>query len=579
VNSFRKAWDILLPWQRRRAVWLAVLMAIGMLLEMIGIGIVLPALTILSGGIMEKSPAFGRLRETLGNPTNPQLIAIGLVALLGLYIVKTAFSVFLVWSQARFVANVQTSISQRLFATYLCQPWTFHLQRNSATMVNAIAGEVSSFANVLSSILMFATDALIVGGIVVMLLIIEPIGALGVAAVLGSATWVFLFVMQQRLVSWGSRKREHDIQRMKHLQQGLSGVKEVKLAGRESQFIDNFAAEAAAGARMQGRLMAAQQLPRLWYELMAVAALTLLGVVLALQDSSTSSLVSRIGVFAVAAFRVLPSLNRMMLTWQSVRFFDATINSLWTELQIPSATPPEAAADRLDCSDGIAVENVVFQYPNSSAPALDGVQLAIGHGQSVGIIGNSGAGKSTLVDILLGLLTPDKGAVRVGGRDIRSCLRSWQRCVGYVPQTIYLTDDTVRRNVAFGVPDKEIDDNAVARALAAAQLADFVATLPQREHTLVGERGVRLSGGQRQRVGIARALYHDPPILVLDEATSALDTTTEKDVMAAVNELHGSKTLVIVAHRLSTVAGCDELVKLEGGRVAKVGRFDEVAAP
>lgn len=579
LNSVRKTWAILEPSQRRRAIWLTVLMTIGMLLEMVGIGIIVPALTILSGGLAHNSAAFLRLRETLGNPTNPQLIALGLVALLGLYIVKTAFSVFLVWTQARFVANVQTSLAGRLFSRYLCQPWTFHLQRNSASMINSVVGEVGAFANVLNSLLMFATDGLIVTGIVLMLLIIEPIGALGVALVLGTATWLFLFLMQQRLVSWGSRRRTHDIQRTKLLQQGLAGAKEVKLAGCESRFIDDFTTEAAAGARMQSRLMAAQQLPRLWYELMAVAALTLLGVVLALQDSSTSALVSRIGLFAVAAFRVLPSLNRMMLTWQSVRFFDTTIASLWSELQIPLVPPPRDQAERLDCSTGIVVEDVVFRYPGAATPALDTVRLRVGHGQSVGIIGNSGAGKSTLVDILLGLLTPEQGAVRVGGQDIHSCLRAWQRCVGYVPQTIYLMDDSIRRNVAFGVADSEIDDIAVARALAAAQLAEFVESLPHAEETLVGERGVRLSGGQRQRVGIARALYHDPPVLVLDEATSALDTATEKEVMAAVNNLHGSKTLVIIAHRLSTVANCDEIIKLEAGRVVKAGRFDEVTSP
>jgi ABC-type multidrug transport system fused ATPase/permease subunit len=575
---YRKAWGMLEPRQQRSAVALAFLMTIGMLLEMLGVGLLLPALTVLSGGVAENSPAFSALKRWLGHPTTAQLIAIGLVALFLLYLLKTAFGVLLAWAQARFVVTVQTSVSRRLFETFLYQPWTFHLQRNSASMIHAAGEEAAGFTNTLSTMLAFTTDGLITAGIIVILLVIEPVGAIGVAAILGLATWAFLAVSQRRITSWGRRRLIHDIARTKHLQQGLSGVKEVKLAGREAQFIDSFRKEAAAAAQLQGRVMVAQQMPRLWYELMAVAGLTTLGGGLALQGAATSTLVAKLGLFAVAAFRVLPSVNRMMLAWQALRFSDATIESLAEELALPSVSPAPSPARRLEFHRQICLDGVTFRYPGARQPALEGISMVVRRGQAIGIIGSSGAGKSTLVDILLGLLPPDDGRVTVDDHDIRMNLRAWQQCIGYVPQSIYLMDDSIRANVAFGVAPHEIDDEALARALAAAHLADFVDNLPQKDQTVVGERGVRLSGGQRQRIGIARALYHDPPVLVLDEATSALDSTTEQGVMAAVNQLHGAKTLVIIAHRLSTVADCDSLVKLERGRVVGVGNYDEVVS-
>jgi ATP-binding cassette, subfamily B, bacterial PglK len=577
VNTFQKAWSLLESRQRVAAAGLAVLMTIAMILEMVGVGLIVPALTMLAGGAGKSSPSMYRIRAIFGDPSNAQLIVIGLCLLLALYATKTVFSLFLVWRQVRFVVDVQTSLARRLFRNYLMQPWAFHLQRNSAAMVSAVVSEVGAYANAVNAMLAFATESLVVSGMVALLIYFEPVGALGVATLLGLATWAFLRFFQHRVISWGRRRREHDIERTKHVQQGLAGAKEVKLAGREREFIEQFSKEAAGGAAMQSRLTAAQYLPRLWYELMAVAGLALLAGVMAAQGIPASAMVAKLGLFAVAAFRILPSLNRMMLTWQTVRFSEAVVDSLLAECRLPASEPPLDAPERLPFASEIAIDNITYRYPNAAQAALDQISLTIPIGTALGIIGSSGAGKSTLVDLLLGLLQPDSGAVLVDGVDIQDSLRRWQRCIGYVPQSIYLLDDTISRNIAFGIPDADIDPAAVQRALRAAQLSEFVDTLPNKEQTYVGERGVRLSGGQRQRIGIARALYHDPPILVLDEATSALDTATEQEVMAAVNGLHGAKTLVIIAHRLSTLRGCDVLIRLEAGKVVHQGEFAELA--
>jgi ABC-type multidrug transport system fused ATPase/permease subunit len=285
-------------------------------------------------------------------------------------------------------------------------------------------------------------------------------------------------------------------------------------------------------------------------------------------------MVSSLGLFATAAFRLLPSVNRLAMAIQNFRFNASGLAALYNDLQL-SSEPPKASPG-IEFRRSIALEGVVFRFPAAPAPALDGVTIRIPHGTSVGLIGGSGAGKSTAVDVLLGLLEPTEGRVTVDGIDIRDNLRGWQNLVGYVPQSIYLCDESLRENVAFGVPPEEVDEQALERAIRAARLDDFVATLPDGLSTVVGERGVRLSGGQRQRIGIARALYHDPAVLVLDEATSALDTATESEVMAAVNALQGAKTLVIIAHRLSTVEQCDIVYRLDRGRVISSGTLAEV---
>ncbi|MFM8594114.1 MAG: ABC transporter ATP-binding protein, partial [Chloroflexota bacterium] len=506
-----------------------------------------------------------------------RLVVMGLVALLLVYGVKAALLVNLAYKHSRFLAAMQSSVANRLFALYLHQPWTFHLQHNSATLIHKTTTEVGQFCSLMTSLLSFVSELLIILGVTSLRLMFEPAGTLGAAVVLSVATWGFLRLTRHRIDAWGSQNYKYDTLRAQHLQQGLNGAKDVKILGREAVFLERFRHDEAVASGMRSRLAAAQQLPRLWYELLAVSGLVILGSVLIWQGNTGPRLLARLGLFAAAAFRLMPSANRMVLTWQSLRFVKPSIDSIHAELA-RSAIVTKATEPVIEFNTMIELSRVSFCYPGAADRSLDEVTIKLAKGRTLGIIGGSGAGKSTLVDVILGLLAPDSGAVLVDGRDIRGNIRSWQDQIGYVPQAIYLTDDTVAANVAFGVPPAEINLDDVRRALRAAQLDSFVATLPEGLETFVGERGVRLSGGQRQRIGIARALYRDPPILVLDEATSSLDTETEQGVLEAVNELHGSKTLIIVAHRLSTVANCDELIRLEKGRVVKEGTFAEVTS-
>jgi ABC-type multidrug transport system fused ATPase/permease subunit len=289
------------------------------------------------------------------------------------------------------------------------------------------------------------------------------------------------------------------------------------------------------------------------------------------QNRALEAVLPTLGLFAAAAFRLMPSVNRVLGAVQSLRYGMPVIDTLCAEFKL--AVPEIAVTQRSVTPFRATLElnQITYAYPAVAEPALKDISLAIQRGESVGFIGASGAGKSTLVDILLGLLAPDTGEVRVDGNDIQKNLRNWQDQIGYVPQSIFLTDDTLRRNVAFGLPNEQINDAAVHRAIRAAQLEEFVDSLPDGLETFVGERGIRLSGGQRQRIGIARAIYHDPAVLVLDEATSSLDTETERGVMQAITALQGSKTILIIAHRLSTVEHCNRLYRLQDGRVVEEG--------
>jgi len=338
------------------------------------------------------------------------------------------------------------------------------------------------------------------------------------------------------------------------------------------------------GARVAQFQATLQQLPRLWLELLAVTGLALLVLSMLAQGRDMISIVPTLGLFAVAAFRLMPSVNRILGALQLLRYAHIVIDTLHEEFKL-DAPEPGAGATKTATSTTpafqkeISLSDIGYSYPAAATEALNNLSIVIHKEESVGFIGPSGSGKSTLVDVILGLLPPVAGKVMVDGQDIQKNLRAWQDQIGYVPQTIYLTDDTLRRNVAFGLPDGQIDDAAVRRAIKDAQLEEFVASLKDGIESRVGERGIRLSGGQRQRIGIARALYHDPSVLVLDEATSALDTATESDVMRAVTALQGSKTILIVAHRLSTVEHCDRLYRLEHGKVVSEGSPLKVLKP
>lgn len=567
-QTFTKFYEILIPAERRKALILIVLMLIGMILETIGIGLVIPALSLMTeSDIVNKYPKLEPILQSIGSPTQTQLVVWGMLFLVGAHFIKAGFLAFLAWRQAEFNFGLHASLSARLFTGYLQQPYTFHLQRNSAQLIRNVTTEVGQFTSALIAASILLTELLVLIGVSSMLLYIEPLGAIITISIFAFAGYVFFKLTNTRLLRWGEARQFYDGQRIQHIQQGLGGAKDVKLLGREEDFIAQYALHNTGSARMGKLENVLQALPRLWLELLAVICLSALVITMLTNGKSVEALVPIIGLFAAAAFRLMPSVNRVLVSIQGLRYNLPVVIVLHKEAKMLEKPPVIVSDASLDFKHTLQLDSVGYTYQGTKNATLAEINLNISCGDSIGIIGESGAGKSTLVDVMLGLLSPNIGCVTIDGVDIQSNLRAWQNKIGYVPQSIFLTDDSLRRNVAFGLDSNEIDENAVKAAIKSAQLQDYVDSLPDGLDTVVGERGIRISGGQRQRIGIARALYHNPSVLVLDEATSALDSETEASVMEAVYELKGNKTIIIIAHRLSTVSRCDLLFELKQGRL------------
>jgi ABC-type multidrug transport system fused ATPase/permease subunit len=573
---FNKLSYLLQPSQRKAAAVLLAMMMIGMLLEVVGIGLVIPALALMTDpNLVMRVPALKLALVAMGHPTNVELIAIGMLTLVCVFTIKTAFLFFLTWKQSEFVFSLQASLSQRLFSGYLLQPFTFHLQRNSAQLIRNITGEVGMLINATLAGTLLVAEILVLVGITALLFLVEPLGAFLVIITFSFAGYVFHYFTKARILRWGESRQFHDGQRIQHLQQGLGGVKDIKLLGREKDFLDQFSLHNEAIANIGKRQGVMQSLPRLWLEWLAIVGLATMVLGMLLQGKPIEALIPTLGLFSAAAFRLMPSVNRILSSIQNLRYALPVINTLYVEVRMLNDNHTSRLNLPIPFRKSLRLNNVSYSYHEASVEALSNINLTVLRGTTVGFVGGSGAGKSTLIDIILGLLVPTNGRLLVDGRDIQTGLRAWQNQIGYVPQSIYLTDDTLRRNVAFGIPEDRIDNQAVQSAVKIAQLTDYIARLPDGLDTMVGERGIRLSGGQRQRIGIARALYHDPEVLVLDEATSALDIATEGEVMKAVTALQGIKTILIIAHRLTTVAGCDKLYRLKQGRLVEEEKTHE----
>ena len=567
-KTIQGIWAILPAQYHGAVVRLWFLMIIGVFLEMLGIGLVIPLVTLLlQPTALDQYAFFMHLTSALGNPSQLALVILVMSMLTAIYLIKNLYLGFLAWRQSKFIFGVQYELSRKLLAIYLRQPYVFHLQRNSAHLIRNVQGELAMFINAaVTPCLTMLAEMLIAVGLFSLLLMVEPLGSLAVISALLLTGTIFQRLTHKYVLSWGQQRLLHEGARIKQIHHALGGVKDVKLLRRELDFLNQYSSHTEKSMQMNQKQFVMQQMPRLWLELLAITGLSILLVVMALQGKTAISVLPTLALFAAACFRLMPSANRILSATQQLRYGLPVIDLLRREFKLQEESEAYKGKSS-EFAHALELKDISYIYPGTQKQILDGVSLTISKGQMVGFIGESGSGKSTLIDVILGLLQPVSGQILVDGKDVVGNLRGWQAQIGYVPQSIFLTDDTLRRNVAFGLSDAEIDDAAVERALRAAQLEKFVEGLPDGVNTTVGERGVRLSGGQRQRIGIARALYHDPAVLVLDEATSALDSETEAQFMQAVDSLHGQKTILIVAHRLSTIEKCDRVYRMAQGKI------------
>ena len=572
---FQQVWRILSRQERRGLGWIFVLMIVGSVLETLSLGLVVPVVGLLTRPNYIQN--FPRINELLGYPTEHQFVIGMMFALVVVYIAKSFFLIWSAWVQRGYSASVTTRIGRQLFRSYLYQPYAFHLQRNSAVLIRNSQNSGLVMTGIIDPILVISSDILVTGGLFVLLIKLEPIGSIATISIFGLTSWIFRKFTNSRIKTWGEIQNFHKKMLLQHLQQGFGGVKDVKILGTEEYFASQYGENLLKNSEVVRRFSIAQTLPRFGLEILTIIGLAVLVSTMVLLDSELPEILPVLGLFGAAAFRLLPAVNRLISNFQIINVSRPQVDEVFEDLDLPDQLNHKNS-DRSTLTSAISIVDISFSYAESLKNVVSGVSVKIGRGEAVGLIGSSGSGKSTLVDILLGLLEPKSGKVLVDGSDIHDDLRGWQDQIGYVPQSIFLTDDTLRRNVAFGLPKDKIDDDAVRSAIRSAQLEEFVASLPDGMETVVGERGVRLSGGQRQRIGIARALYNKPDVLVLDEATSSLDTETEHGVMQAVQALQGDKTVIIVAHRLSTVEYCDRLYRLENAQIVDEGTFSEVTS-
>jgi ABC-type multidrug transport system fused ATPase/permease subunit len=547
------------------------LMFIGMIFEMLGLGILVPLLSIIvDDNIENKAPIIIKIIILLGSPQHFKLIMGALITLVIFYLIKTVYLAYLGLIQSRFVANLSANLADRLFIGYLKQPYSFHLQTNSAKLISNIQVEVTQFTLLTQSTMYLILELSTVIGVAFVLFLTNPFGATCVSILLGVSAIVFHRVTKKYIKKLGVNRQLHSEKMNQHLLQGLGGVKDIKLLGREQYFFKEFSDHNINLSEIVSKITTLNLLPRLYLELLAVIGLAVVIFLMILQGNSINGIVPVLGVFVAAAFRMIPSIFRIMSSVQNIKYSEPVINTLYHEFNTINYSNDVRTEKKLIFNDIINIKNVSFKYEGSNVHIFKNISLEIEKGQSVGFIGSSGSGKSTLIDLILGLLNPTSGHIKVDKIDVFNNLSQWQNQIGYVPQTIYLTDSSLRENIAFGISKNAINETAIQKAINLSQLNKLVEELNDGLDTFVGERGVRLSGGQRQRIGIARALYNDPEILVLDEATSALDLETESNVMKAIEELHGKKTILIVAHRLSTLSKCDSIYKVENGNIQKV---------
>ncbi len=581
-GTVAKLLALLTPRERRRGLIVLCMMLLLAVLETAGVASVMPFLAILGNPEMvEANPALKWAFERGGfNSVDSFLFALGIGAFL-LVVSSALFRIVTTYAMNRFVQMRRYSIGSRLLQVYLRQPYVFFLNRNSADLSKSILSEVDELVSkVIKPAIDLTAYGLVAGLLVVLLVAFDPMLALVVTLMIGGAYLVIYVGVRGLLNRMGGDRVLANRERFTAASEAFGGIKDLKVLGREGAYVARFQDPAARFARYHSLAATLSAAPKYLIEAVGFGGLLALSLVLMSTRETLGEVLPLLGLYAFAGYRLLPAAQHIYAAASALRFGFPAVEAVYQDLsQRPkTAQKPAGKQAPLPLRQSIRFESVGFRYPGAERDALEGLDITIQARTSVAFVGETGAGKTTAVDLVLGLLEPTRGNILIDDQElVPGNLRRWQRSIGYVPQTIYLADASVSENIAFGLDRSEIDQEAVQRAARIANIHTFISSeLPRGYDTEVGERGVRLSGGQRQRIGIARALYHDPALLVLDEATSALDSGTERAIMESVERLSGDKTILMIAHRMSTVKGCDKIIVLEGGRVRGVGRFEEL---
>jgi len=555
--------------ERRSGLVIIAYLIMCTVLEVVSVAVLIPLIQVLTNSnLRSKYPVIASLFPNSNDRFIVTLILIGVVFV---FLLKGLFSGFSLWVQRGYVARLESRFQNQLFDKYTQRGHEFHITNNSALLSRNILNSNNFVNNVLDPLFILLADGFVTVALCILLITIEPFAMLITISLVGTAAFVFYGFTKRRIEHWGVERQLKDGLKLQHMNETFGGIKEVLIYGRGHFFRTRFESNVSQLSDVNRKFTTLLGIPRLYLEFLSVVGLAVLVISMLALGRTVESLLPILALFAGGAFRLMPAISRITFAFQSLRMGRPIVDVLIRDLlsfDVSELVINNGLNVRFDHS--IRFEDVTYSYPNTERAVIDEVSFEIKKGSEVGIIGTTGAGKSTIVDILLGLLKPTRGKVTVDGVDISTNIRSWQDLIGYVPQTIFLMDSSIRANIAFGIDERDIDDEKVVRALKLAQLNDFVDELPEGMNELVGERGVRLSGGQRQRIGIARALYLDPPILVFDEATSALDMDTEKEVMKSLDHLRTNKTILIVTHRISALEHCDQTIIANEGKLSLI---------
>ena len=571
--------------QRRRiqfGLLLVVMLASGGA-ELASLGAVLPFLAVLSDPEqLWQQPLVKAVAAKIGFSEASQLLLPATLTFAAAAVLAALIRLTNLWLNGRLAAAVGSDLSCEAYRRTLYQPYGVHLQRNSAVVITGATSQINSTVAALNSFLQLITSAVVAAGLFTGLLVIDAPVAVAAAALFGSSYGLLAITARRELRRNGQKIAEASSQQIKALQEGLGAIRDVLLDGSQSFYLQTYRQADRPQRQLQAKNVFLGSSPRFAIEALGMIAIALLGGLLVFQRGSGAAVIPLLGALALGAQRLLPALQQIYNTWASIKGCNAAVHSVLAMLNQPLPSDM-TVAEPLLLLEGIQLQGVHFRYEIEQSEVLQGLNLEIRIGESIGLIGSTGSGKSTTADLLMGLLAPTAGAVLVDGEDLHDPshpyrLAAWRAAIAHVPQSIYLADGSIAENIAFGVPREKIDFARVQQAAAQAQIADFIESSSEGYESFVGERGIRLSGGQRQRIGIARALYKQAQMLVLDEATSALDTSTEQFVMDAFKQLSKDLTIVIIAHRLSTVQQCDRVIRLDKGVVSADGPPHQVLA-
>lgn len=568
--------------QKQKMIVLVFLMLIGAVLETLGVSMIYPvAQVIMAEDAVENSRYLQVICDifSIGYEDTKSLMILVMTGLIVVFALKNIFLFFQQKVQLKFVYTNQFATSRRMMINFMQRPYEYYLNADTSVIQRSITSDVNNMYGLILSLLQLVSEGIVFVSLVIVSLVTDVLMSITVATLLIVVLLVIKCILKPIMHKAGEENQDYYSGLYKWIDQSVMGIKEIKIANKENYFINEYAKCGAGYVSAVQRYNLYNATPRLLIETIAIAGMILYIMVSLLGGTGVNEIMPQIALLAVAAMRLIPCANRINNHLTSIAYFEpffmGVSDNLQDEIRDESINYDEEAyrqkvdVEKLEIRDKIELKDIVYKYPNTEVLIFDHADMEIPVGQAVGIVGSSGAGKTTVVDILLGLLKLQSGQILADGVEVREHYQSWLKNIGYIPQTIFMIDSTIRKNVAFGYAEEDIDDEKVWRALREAQLDEFVKGLPDGLDTSIGERGIRISGGQRQRIGIARALFEDPEVLVLDEATSALDNETEAAIMDSINRLHGKKTLIIIAHRLQTIEKCDMVYRVENGKVSR----------